>query len=366
MRSLAVRKYSKPSQYEVLDLPIPTLTNPDDVLIRVHAASIMTGDTLIAAGMGRFFEKAEFPLRIGLSGAGIITAVGTAVTTLAPGTAVYGAYFAHGLFPPPKPGFASDYAICPATFLMPKPAYLSFAEAAALGNGQAVTALQCVRRYFELTGQPAESTLEGKAVFVTGGLSNCGAMFVQVVRNVYGARRVVATVSTAKVPMVERLLGAGVVDQVVDYTTEDVVDAVGRGSVDLVLNSQRDMVGTFPLANPETGAVVSIASVPSAATIRKVMGTLNAPLLWLIVSLVNVVHCWYAWKLRGTNVKQDFVSGNMGDREALERAGEWIAAGKIKAVMTVVDINDIEAVKEKCEMVATGKGGLGTLVLCFV
>ncbi|KAK3356631.1 chaperonin 10-like protein [Lasiosphaeria hispida] len=365
MRSLAVRKYGKPSQYELLDLPIPAITNPDDVLIRVHAAAIMTGDTLIAGGLGRLFEKANFPLRIGLSGAGTISAVGGAVTDLKPGDAVYGAYFKHGIFPPPRPGFASDYAVCPAAFLIPKPAHLSFEEAAAIGNGQVVTATQCVRRYFELTGQPADSTLEGRTVFVTAALSNCGSIFVQVIKNVYGAERVVSTVSTAKVPLVERLL-PGVVDQVVDYTTQDVLSEVGRGTVDLVLNTQKDMVGLFPLANPESGAVVSIASVPSGATVRKIMGTVKAPLLWLIISLVNVVHYWYTWKLKGTNVKQDFVSGNMGEREALERAGEWIAAGKIRAVMTVVNIDDIEAVRQKCDLVATGKGGLGTLVVRFV
>jgi hypothetical protein len=59
MRSLAVRQYSKPSGYEVLQLPVPTIERPGDILIRVHAASIQTGDTQVAAGMSRLFAPLQ-------------------------------------------------------------------------------------------------------------------------------------------------------------------------------------------------------------------------------------------------------------------------------------------------------------------
>lgn len=78
------------------------------------------------------------------------------------------------------------------------------------------------------------------------------------------------------------------------------------------------------------------------------------------------MHWWYDWKLRGTNVQQDFVSGNPGDREDLEAFGEWVSSGKIKSVMTVVSIDDIEAVRRECEKVSTGKGGFGKLVIKLV
>lgn len=58
--------------------------------------------------------------------------------------------------------------------------------------------------------------------------------------------------------------------------------------------------------------------------------------------------------------------GNPGNREDLEASGEWITSGKIKAVISVVDINDTNAVRRGCEMVATGKGGLGKLVIKLV
>lgn len=312
MHSLAVRKYCKPSEYEVIERPIPTITSPDEVLIRVHAAGFMTGDSQVAGGMAKMAAKVEFPFPLGLTGAGIVTAIGTGVTTLKPGDAVYGTYFKHGTFPPPAPGFVSDYATCPVEFLIPKPAHLSFEEAAALA-GTATTALQCVRRYFELTGQPPNSTLEGKTVFVPAALSACGSVFVQVLKNVYGAERVISTVSTAKVPLVEQLL-PGIIDQVIDYQTQDVAREIGAGKVDFVLNTQwSTMVSSFPLVEPKGGAVVSIASVPSEKTVRKLMGDSRVPFFWLICWVANMAHWWYGWNLRGTNVKQDFVSGNMGD-----------------------------------------------------
>lgn len=58
MRSLAVRsKYGKPSTYEILDLPIPKITAPNEVLVKVHAASINTGDTQMVSGMFRLAMK---------------------------------------------------------------------------------------------------------------------------------------------------------------------------------------------------------------------------------------------------------------------------------------------------------------------
>ncbi|KAK0743439.1 alcohol dehydrogenase [Schizothecium vesticola] len=363
MRSLAVRQYSKPSGYEVLQLPVPTIERPGDILIRVHAASIQTGDTQIAAGMSRLFAPLQFPAKLCGSGSGIIVGVGSAVSSFKVGDAVYGLTHKHGEFPPVASGFASEFTVVPADTMLPKPPHVSFEDAAALA-GSVLTSYQVVRRYFELTGQPTDgsATLEGKTVFLQAALGGSGSVAAQVVKNVYGASKVITTVSTAKVPLVEELL-PDVVDQVVDYKTQDVVEAVGRGTVDFVFNTQWELVKTFALANPETGAVVSIASMPSEKTVRSLLGTSKVPFQWVIFLVSRLAYLWYDWKLRGTNIKHDFVSGNMGDREALERSGEWVAAGKVKAITTVVDLGDLQAIRAECQKVADGKGGVGKLVI---
>lgn len=364
MRSLVAPHYGPPSMYEIHTLPLPTLTDPYSVLLRVHAAEFSTGIAQLASGSFRLLAPASFPLPLCIGGSGVVVSVGTSVTSLRPGDAVYGLYFKHGIFPPTTCGFASDYTVVPADVLLRMPRGMTFEEAAAL-CGSGITIYQVFKRYFEMIGEDMKgATMEGRRVFVTGALSACGSVAAQVAKNVFGAR-VVATVSTGKLGRVEEVM-PGVVDELVDYQREDVVERVGRGRVDLVVNSQWDMVGLFPLANPRTGAVVSIASVPSARTWRKMLGETRIPFQWLVIWAVTLVHWWYDWKLRGTNVQQDFVSGNPGDREDLEAFGEWVSSGKIKSVMTVVSIDDIEAVRRECEKVSTGKGGFGKLVIKLV
>ena len=80
----------------------------------------------------------------------------------------------------------------------------------------------------------------------------------------------------------------------------------------------------------------------------------------------TIANWWYRWKLRGTGAGYDFVSGNPGIRADLERAGELIADGKIKAVTTVVPFDDIKAVRKACDRVYTGKGGVGSLAIEIV
>ena len=166
MRSLVAPKYCPPSGYEVITRPTPTLTDPHSVLLRVHAAELSTGITQLAAGQFRLVSSASFPLPLCIGGSGTVVSVGSSVTSLRPGDAVYGLYFKHGIFPPPTCGFASDYVVVTADVLLPKPSHLSFEEAAAL-VGSVVTAYQVMKRYFEMVGVDMKgATMEGKTVFL--------------------------------------------------------------------------------------------------------------------------------------------------------------------------------------------------------
>ena len=53
MRALVSPRYGPPSRYEIIDVPVPEITDPHEVLLRMEAASISTGDTQVAAGMLR-------------------------------------------------------------------------------------------------------------------------------------------------------------------------------------------------------------------------------------------------------------------------------------------------------------------------
>lgn len=53
MRSLCTRKFGTPSQWEIAELPTPKITKSDDVIVKVHAASINPTDIGGAAGYYR-------------------------------------------------------------------------------------------------------------------------------------------------------------------------------------------------------------------------------------------------------------------------------------------------------------------------
>lgn len=53
MKSLSIEKYCKPDEYQILDLSVPKISDPDDVLIKVNAAAINPIDVKIASGMAK-------------------------------------------------------------------------------------------------------------------------------------------------------------------------------------------------------------------------------------------------------------------------------------------------------------------------
>lgn len=296
-----------------------------------------------------------------MEGAGVVAAVGSQVKAFRVGDAVYGLHFKHPTFPPQAPGFCSEYALTNECFLLAKPTHLSFEEAASL-PGSTLTVYQSIKLALEYMG-PSGGTLEGKTVFVPGALSATGSVGCQVLKNVYGVGKLISTVSTPKVPLVEQYM-PGIVDEVIDYQTQNIVREIGAGKVDFVYNTQWALTSTFPLANPKTGVIVSIASVPGSQTLRKVLGAHNIP-FWM-AWILDLVQLWYSFRLRGTNVQVAFVSGNPGNREDLEAAGEMIATGKVKAVMRVARLDDLEAVKKGAQEVKSGKGGIGKMIIKIV
>ncbi|CAK7202472.1 hypothetical protein SEUCBS139899_005195 [Sporothrix eucalyptigena] len=362
MRALVAPRYCQPSDYEIIEVPVPTIDFPDDVFIKVHAATVQTGDTQIAGGKMRLFGRLEFPRKIGSGSAGTVVAIGSGVKTFKVGDEVYGTHFTPPVFPMVRDvGACAEYAVLSEGLLLPKPSALSFEDASSI-LGSAVTARQSIRRALELMGQP-NGTLDGKTVFMPGGLSATGSIGAQMIKNVFGAARLITTVSTPKIPLVEQHL-PGVFDEVIDYTTQDIVQAVGRGTVDFVYNTQWDLTGVLPVANPDHGVVVSIASIPPSRVFSRVLGPEYVP-FW-VIWILDLVQLWYDWRQAGTRIKRDFVSGDLLNREDQKAVADLVASGKIKALVSVVDFFNIDAVRQACMHVSTGKGGLGKLVLKIV
>jgi NADPH:quinone reductase-like Zn-dependent oxidoreductase len=335
-----------------------------------------TGDVQIASGKLAMFYKptlvpssppppslcrtnwaSSFPHPIGIEGSGVVVAVGKAVKSLRVGDAVYGMMVEKPMFRSAPPAMASDYAVVEERHLLRKPEHLSFEDAATMA-GFVTTAYQVLRRGLQLGGW---ESLEGRTVFVPGALSGTGSVVAQVAKSVFAASRVVSTVSTPKMGLVETYL-PGVVDQLVDYQTQSVPDAVGRRTVDLVVNTQwSSFADGVPLLKPDTGVYMSITSVPDKATAKEIIG--EDRWSWWLGPLLDLAGLYYSWRFWGTKIPYEMLSGSPHIREDLEKAGEIVAAKKVKAVRTVVDLDDMDAVRKACGHVDSGKGGIGKLVI---
>ncbi len=169
---------------------------------------------LVRAGYGLRGPKIPVP---GVDIAGTVEAVGREVTGFEPGDEVFGT--GRGSF--------AQYAVAKAGRLAPKPASLTFEQAACVPIS-ATTALQAVRDRARVRA--------GQRVLIIGASGGVGTFAVQIAKAL-GAE-VTGVCSTAKTDLV-RSVGA---DHVIDYTSEDFID--GRRRYDAVV----DIAGNRRLA----------------------------------------------------------------------------------------------------------------------
>lgn len=348
MLSVVAQTYTKPSGYELAKVPKPVVTEKTDVVIRVHAASINPIDTKKAAGAMKAVAPDEFPYKLGYDAAGTVEAVGEAVTKFQVGQAVY------VRVPESGRGTWCEYTKCSEYFVAPKPKNVSFGGAASIPLA-ATTALQALRKY--------KGSLEGKTVLVPAGLSGTGAYACQLAKNVFHAGKVITTVSTAKVPLVPKLLGEGVVDQVIDYTKEDVLTAVPRGSVDFVFDTTGEAMKVLSLVTPTTGTIVSISTSPSGETLDSVVFEMQGKRIPTIVRwILDAQDAVSRLRARRWGVAYEYLFLNPNGKD-LEFLGQAVEDGQLVPVVgATVDFHDIDKVREACSVVDSGKGGLGKTV----
>jgi len=241
MRAIARDTYGPADGLELRDIERPEIGD-GEVLIRVHAAGVDRGVWHIMTGLPYPIRLAGYGLRApkipvpGGDVAGVVEAIGSAVTRFAPGDEVFGI----GV------GSFAEYARAPEDKLAPKPANLTFEQAAAVGVSGS-TALQALRDHAQVQS--------GQTVLIIGASGGVGTYAVQLAK-VFGAE-VTAVCSTAKVEMV-RSLGA---DHVIDYAHADFAEGGLRYDVILDIGGNASLGrlrralaphGTLVIAGGET------------------------------------------------------------------------------------------------------------------
>ncbi len=178
----------------------PPVPAKGQVLVTVRASTVNVIDSRVRAGlMGPLVNK-KFPKMPGADVAGVVAGVGPGVTTFRIGDEVFGAA------DPFKGGAFAESVAIPQGQLAPKPAGLSYEQAACLpvAGIAALTSLRDLGR-----------VKAGDAVLIHGASGAVGLFAVQIAKR-FGAR-VTAVTGTSGVAAV-RGFGA---DVVIDYRTQD-------------------------------------------------------------------------------------------------------------------------------------------------
>lgn len=184
---------SNPASLMDITLPDPT-PGPRDVLVRVEAVSVNPVDTKIrmraAPGAG------EPPKVLGYDAAGVVEAVGSAVSLFKPGDAVW---YAGDMT---RPGTNSQLHLVDERLVGPKPASLDFAQAAALP----LTGLTAWELMVDGMGIP-EAGGDGQTLLILGGAGGVGSIMIQLAKALTGLT-VVASASRSETQAWVRRMGA--------------------------------------------------------------------------------------------------------------------------------------------------------------
>ncbi|PVM84703.1 NADPH:quinone oxidoreductase [Caulobacter radicis] len=196
----------------VRDVPTPT-PGPGEVLVRIRAASVNFPDLLMTRG--EYQLKPDLPFTPGLDFAGEAAALGEGVTGLEIGAAVVGGA---------RTGAFAQYIAVPARALKPKPARLSFAEAASYGAAYLTARVALARR---ANLQP------GEWVLVHGAAGGVGLAAVDLAKAM-GAKVIAASASDDKLAEVSRLYAPDAVVNVTGGFRDRVKEITGGRGVDVV------------------------------------------------------------------------------------------------------------------------------------
>lgn len=189
---------------ELKEIPAPLLKDPQDVLVRLHAAGLNPVDYKLRR-VGGFYPD-RLPLILGCDGAGVVQAVGEAVSKFKVGDEVY---FFNGGMGGDEQGNYAELTVVHEDYLALKPKNLSMVEAASVPLVW-LTSWEALFDRYRLQ--------KGQTVLIHGGAGGVGYIAIQIAKHT-GAT-VFTTISSPEKAEFCRWLGA---DHCINYKEEDFV-----------------------------------------------------------------------------------------------------------------------------------------------
>jgi alcohol dehydrogenase len=249
---------------ERLDLPRPE-PGPDDLLVRVRAASVNPLDLKIQSGGVKVVTPYQMPLVLGNDLSGVVEAVGAQVTRFKTGDAVYARLDTDRI------GAFAEWALVRQKAAALKPVCLDYRQATSLPL-VGLTAWQALVDIAQL--EP------GMKVLIHAGSGGVGTIAIQLAKHL-GAK--VATTASARNHELVHSLGA---DLAIDYKTTR-FEEMARDQ-DIVFDTQggETLLRSFDAVRAG-GVVVTVGGRPDGKWARG--WGLSLPLVWVLTLLARPI-----------------------------------------------------------------------------
>jgi NADPH2:quinone reductase len=291
-----------PGSAEVLqlrDLPKPELPSPHHLRVKLAAAGVNPVDTKLRAKPA--YHPDKLPALLGCDGAGIVEAVGSAVTRFNAGDAVF---FCNGGLGD-EPGNYAEYTTLHEDYCAAKPATLSLQNAAALP----LVLITSWEALFERAQLQA-----GQTVLIHAAAGGVGQVAVQLARD--AGARIAVTVSDERKAAIARHLGA---EKVINYRAQDFVqetlDWTGGRGADVVFDT--------------VGGETFLRSLNAACVGGKVTSLLSTPLSLADAQLARLRNLSLCYELMLTPQVMHLHDERVRQRKILERGATLADAGKL-------------------------------------
>ena len=269
MKAAYINRYGNINDVQLGEQSTPVLTE-NDVLIKVHAASINPLDLRVLEGEFKAILPVQFPFILGNDFAGTVVQIGSNVTQFKIGDEVYAKTDSNGAF--------AEYTVAQQSSLALKPQNISMELAASLP----LVSLTAWQALVEIAKVKA-----GQKVLIHAGSGGVGSIAIQLAKHL-GAT--VATTTSGKNIRWVKELGA---DTIIDYKTTDFEQVLK--DYDVVLDTQGGKTLEKSLNILKRGGrIISISGPPD----REFAEAIHAN--WLLKCIIPLL----SWSIRNKAKKK--------------------------------------------------------------
>ncbi len=279
MHAIIYTEFGESNVLHLVEREVP-LPQPNEVLVQLHLSGVNPTDWKSRSGSS---GKPAFPEIVpNQDGAGVITAVGSAISPERVGERVWVYEAQHNR----ADGTAQEYIAINAKNAVELPESASFELGASLGV-PAITAHRCLTIGESGPARLEAGSMSGQTILVAGGAGAVGHAAIELAR--WAGATVIATVSSDQKAQYARSAGA---HHVVNYREDDAAEkirSIEPGGVDLIVevSSVTNLDLNTQILRPSGAiAIYASGSEPLSLEIRTMM-RLNARLQFVYLYLVD-------------------------------------------------------------------------------